>query len=71
MTVNRNDGRATLRDLQDMQRNITDKLDEIQLRINAVDLKITDIKSQAKGIAFAISIVFGIATLLLSYLLKR
>jgi len=71
MVVNRNDGRATLRDLQDMQRNITDKLDEIQLRINAVDLKITDIKSQAKGIAFAISIVFGIATLLLSYLLKR
>lgn len=71
MVVNRNDGRATLRDLQDMQRNITDKLDEIQLRINAVDLKITDIKSQAKGIAFAISIVFGIVTLFLSYLLKR
>ena len=71
MTANQNDGRATLRDVLEMQRNITDKLDDIQLRINAIDMKITDIKSQAKGIALAISIVFGIVTLFLSYLLKR
>ncbi len=75
MVKTSNDGRATLRDILDMQREMDRKIDEVTKQVACLDSKFTGaenrIKGVAAGISAAVSVAAGIIIGVLDHFLRR